>query len=158
MIFALFGTNPYPFMRLADWLDRLAREEGQDIEAQTGVTPALAHCRSFDFASYATIQAKMEFAGIVIAQGGYGSCLDALHLGCKLIIVPRRPEFGECLDNQDELSSYLAEHSEAIVVDTYEALRQALASVGTKRTHARPLPEAFGAKVGAAINDFLGGT
>lgn len=157
MIFALFGTNPYPFTRLADWLDRLAREEGHDIEAQTGATPALAHCRSFDFASYATIRAKMENAETIIAQGGYGSCLDALYLGCKLIIVPRRPEFGESRDNQAELSSYLAEHSEAIVADTYEALRRALASVGKKHARARPLPEAYGSQVGAVINDFLGG-
>lgn len=157
MIFALFGTNPYPFTRLADWLDRLAREEGYDIEAQTGTTAALAHCRSFDFASHATICAKMASAATIITQGGYGSCLDALYLGCPLIIVPRRPELGESRDNQAELSNYLAEHSEAVVADTYEALRQALASLGAKHARARYLSEAYGAQVGAAIECFLGG-
>ena len=157
MIFALFGTNPYPFTRLADWLDRLACEEGYEIEAQTGTTRELAHCRSFDFASYATIRAKMESAECIVAQGGYGSCLDALYLGCPLIIVPRRPELGESRDNQTEVSSYLAEHTDAQIVDTYEALRQALASLGAKDTRARPRPEAFGAQVAAAIGEFLEG-
>lgn len=156
MIFALFGTNPYPFTRLAAWLDRLAREEGHDIEAQTGTTPALGRCRSFDFVSHATVRAKMASADCIITQGGYGGCLDALYLGRPLVIVPRRPELGESRDNQAELSSYLAGHSDAVVADTYEALRQAVASIETTDVRASPLPEAYGKQVGSAINAFLG--
>lgn len=155
MIFALFGTNPYPFARLADWLDRLALEEGHDILAQTGTTPMLTHCRSFDFASYISIRAKIEAADCIVAQAGYGSCLDALYLGRPLIVVPRRPELGESRDKQEELGRYLAAHSDTIVAESYEALRDALETLSTSTARPRTSPEAYGSEVGAAIMAFL---
>lgn len=156
MIFALFGTNPYPFKRLADWLDRLAREEGHDILAQTGTTPPLAHCRSFNFASYASIRANMEAADCIVAQGGYGSCIDALYLGRPLIIVPRHPEMSESRDKQEELGRYLAAHSDAILADSYETLRDSLETLSANTARSRTSPGAYGAAVGGAILAFLG--
>lgn len=155
MILALFGTNPYPFERLANWLERLAREEGHNIEAQTGATPAFGHCRCFDFLPHATILTKMKSADCIITQGGYGGCLDALYLGRPLIIVPRCPELGECRDNQAELSNYLADNSDAFVAGTYEELRQALTSIKSIALRKHSRPEAFGRQVGSAINAFL---
>lgn len=155
MILALFGTNPYPFNRLSGWLDRLACEEGYEIVAQTGATPALEHCLSFDFESYASIQARMAQADCIVAQGGYGSCLDALSLGRPLIIVPRQPELGESRDNQSELSRFLAAHSDARLAESYEALRQAIAQLQSEDHRPRARANDFGAKVGAAIKAFL---
>ena len=155
MILALFGTNPYPFKRLAGWLDRLACVEGYKIVAQTGSTPALAHCLSFDFEPYESIQARMEQADCIVAQGGYGSCLDALSLGRPLVIVPRQPELGESRDNQSELSRFLAAHSDARIAESYGALRQAIAQLQSEHHPPRTRADDFGVKVGAAIQAFL---
>lgn len=155
MIFALFGTGPYPFTRLGNWLDRLASETGHDIIAQIGSTQALTQCRSFDYTSHAEIRANMEAADCIIAHSGYGTCLDALYLGRPLIIVPRRPDLGEIHADQQELAHYLATYSEAVIVDSYEALRDAVAVLKTSTKRQGSAPETFGTAVGTAISTFL---
>ena len=83
----------------------------------------------------------------VVAQGGYGSCLDTLALGRPLVLVPRRRDFGESLDDQFELSRHLAGIGRAHCVQTYPELCAAIEyvtseSVTSPDNDGRPLGKA----------------
>lgn len=68
----------------------------------------------------------MSKSDVVISQAGYGSCLDALKLGCTLVLVPRIQELAECLDDQQELADHISDHGQAQSVSTYFELRAAV--------------------------------
>lgn len=127
MILALFGTNPYPFERLVVFLETLAREEGLHIVVQHGSSRAPEGCDSFDYASHQGILDLMAKADVVVAQGGYGSSLDALTLGRPLVLVPRLHDFAESLDDQVELVRYLEASGRALSAQTYHDFAAAVA-------------------------------
>jgi UDP-N-acetylglucosamine transferase subunit ALG13 len=129
MIFALAGTNPYPFDRLTQYLDRMVVERGWEVVVQTGASAPPSHCQWFAFAPYEETVALMRRSAIVICQAGYGSCLDALILGVPLVVVPRSRDLGECLDDQMELAAFLQKTGRALVATDYSTLMSATQSI-----------------------------
>lgn len=156
MILALFGTNPYPFERLVEFLERLAREEGHEIVVQHGSSRAPKGCQPFDYTSYQGILDLMAKADVVVAHGGYGSSLDALTLGRPLVLVPRLRDLAESLDDQVELVRHLSASGRALSAQTYTefdaAISQALSANGGE-TGGQDQP--FGQVVAQAILDYL---
>lgn len=156
MILALFGTNPYPFERLVEFLETLAREEGHEIVVQHGSSRAPDGCQSFDYTSYQGILDLMTKADVVVAQGGYGSSLDALTLGRPLVLVPRLRDMAESLDDQVELVRHLTASGRALSAQTYPefaaAIAQALSATGGE---AGDQEQPFGQAVAQAILDHL---
>lgn len=156
MILALFGTNPYAFERLVGFLERLAQERGHEIVAQTGTSRTPEGCRSFAYSSYGEIQNLMAEADVVVAQGGYGGCLDALGLGRPLVLVPRLREFGECLDDQAELASHLTAIGRTQSVKTYKELCTAIdLAIESSPTKSEEQGQPLGKAVAQAILDHL---
>ncbi len=156
MILALIGTNPYPFTRLAGFLTRLAEEAGEQIMVQAGATPPPQSCASFTYLSHVEILALIEKADLVIAQGGYGSCLDVLEAGKPLILVPRLQELNEARDDQTELSDHLQATKQAIRADSYEDLAQAVREIRQAKGAHHISTGGLGKDVAMAIRDFLG--
>ena len=152
MILALFGTNPYPFERLVEFLETLAREDGHEIVVQYGSSRAPGGCQSFDYMSHQGILDFMAKADVVVAQGGYGSSLDALTLGRPLVLVPRLRDMGESLDDQVELVRQLTASGRAFSAQTYPefaaAIAQALSLTGGD---ASDQEQPFGQAVAQAI-------
>lgn len=134
MILALFGTNPYTFERLVCFIEKLAHEEGCEVVVQYGSSRPPEGCRSFNYTSYQGILDLMAEADVVVAQGGYGSILDALTLGRPLVLVPRLREFGECLDDQVELVRHLTATGRAQCAQNYSEFTAAIA--GAMQRHA----------------------
>ncbi len=105
MIFVTFGTHRLPFQRLA----RRVREglEAGDVARsqlliQCGHTPVPgielgASLR--DFLNPEEYAGWMTRASIVVTHGGTGSVIRALESGKRLIVAPRRAEFGEVSDD-----------------------------------------------------------
>ena len=104
MIFAMFGTNPYPFTRLAKGLDDFAGKTGCHVEVQCGHTKyGFHHCQATPFLPHNDILKKIGEAECLIVQGGAGSISDGLRSGRPLVAVPRSPDFLESPDRQVEL-------------------------------------------------------
>lgn len=102
MIFVTVGTERFPFNRLLTTLDE-ACQGGiitsaifAQIGTSTYVPRRFDHCR---FMPYEQVLHHMHGASIVVAHAGVGSVLLALELGKTPILLPRRKEFGEQIDD-----------------------------------------------------------
>lgn len=137
MIVVLAGTNPYSFERLVKPLDELAGKHGWDVFMQLGHTELpLRHSKSVAFIGRSELVKMIEQAELVVTHGGFGSIRDALFAGKAVVAVPRRPEFNESQDYQEELVRELEESGYVIgvydIVDLESAIERARSFVPGK--------------------------
>lgn len=102
MIFVTVGTHEQQFNRLLEEVDRLKGEgKLQDtVFMQTGYsTYQPVHCEWKKMISFREMQEKIQSAKIVITHGGPSSFLAPLQIGKIPIVVPRRKDFGEHINN-----------------------------------------------------------
>lgn len=127
MIFVTVGSAE-PFDRL---LRSLPRPEVEEIVAQTGPSlTTLPGVRCIPFMSFGQIADAMEQARVVVAHAGVGTVLAALNAGKRPVLVPRRRECGEAVDDhQVELAHRLAGCGLAHVVDDPAELATVLTDV-----------------------------
>jgi UDP-N-acetylglucosamine transferase subunit ALG13 len=132
MIFVTVGMSDFPFDRLLEAVDDLP-ELVHSLVVQIGpsaVRPARAVCHPF--LSFADLTAYMQSADVVVAHAGVGSVLLALAAGTPLLVVPRRKEFGEAIDDHQPLfAAHLRDADLACVVDPSE-LSEAVARVRSR--------------------------
>lgn len=109
MIFVIVGTNYFSFDRLLKSVDLDVHTKSPKV-MQVGVSSYIPKtCDYFDYKDKKSIIRLMRQSDLVITHGGYGTIMDALSMHKKIIAVPRRTDFGECLDNQEELVRYFEE-------------------------------------------------
>lgn len=112
------GTNPYSFRRL---LERMIAILPEDVEVlwQTGVTDVSGLPIDAQVGVPGHIlEAAMHDADVVIAHAGTGSALSVLLAGKIPILVPRRLNHGEQIDDhQVELARWLESLGLAFNVD-----------------------------------------
>jgi UDP-N-acetylglucosamine transferase subunit ALG13 len=127
VIFVTVGSAE-PFDRL---LRSLPRPESEEIVAQTGPSvTALPGVRCVPFMGFEEIASTMGQARVVVAHAGVGTVLSAFNAGKKPVLVPRRREFGEAVDDhQVELAHRLAGCGLAHVVDDPAELLEILADL-----------------------------
>lgn len=117
MILVIVGTNYYSF-------DRLIKEVDLNISnyptvIQVGVSSYLPQNTDyFKFKDKKSIIDLMKESELVITHGGFGTMMDAINLRKKVIAVPRKIEFNECLDHQEELVKYF--ESKNYILGCYE--------------------------------------
>ncbi len=117
-IVVILGSNPYGFRRL---LERLIAILPHGVEAlwQTGVTdtdrlPIDAH-RAWPARE---LHEAMAQADVVVAHAGIGAALSALEVGRIPVLVPRRQDLGEQIDDHQALVAHeLAERGLAVTAD-----------------------------------------
>jgi UDP-N-acetylglucosamine transferase subunit ALG13 len=122
MIFVTVGTSTFPFDRLLRGVDSL--EVGHELVVQYGASGLVPRARvARQFMSYAEVVEHMQRARAVIAHGGAGSILTALQAGRHPLIVPRRRQHSEAVDDhQVELASRLADRGLLTIVDDVSEL------------------------------------
>lgn len=106
MIFVTVGTHEQPFDRLVECVDRLKQERKiqQDVFIQTGYSQIVPRFCVFEpFIGFEDMNRKILESKIVITHGGPGSIMSALYSGKIPIVVPRRKEYGEHVDNHQVL-------------------------------------------------------
>ena len=155
MILALMGSNPYPFLRLADCLAKLAKTQGVEVCVQTGFGPLVENCKCFSFAPRERILELMKAADAVVMQGGYGGCLDAISCGRVPVIMPRRVDLGESNDDQTELVNYLHARNMVMRVNDFSECTAALAVVKEIEGARADKPVELGYDVAECIKEFL---
>lgn len=136
MIFVTVGTHEQPFDRLVRQMDTLV-EQGvisEPVMIQTGYsTYEPRHCQYSKLLSYADMQKYTREARIIITHGGPSSFLAALQVGKIPIVVPRKKDMGEHVnDHQVEFSNAVAKaRSNIIVVEDMASLGQTILNYET---------------------------
>lgn len=131
MIFVTVGTHEQQFNRLVQCVDELKINNviKEDVVIQKGYstyTPKV--CEFSDFFSYKEMVSFVDKARIVITHGGPSSFIMALQVGKIPIVVPRRKEFEEHVnDHQLNFCKTVAERQgNIIVVDDVENLGETI--------------------------------
>lgn len=120
MIFVTVGTHEQPFNRLIESVDNL-RKKGviqEEVIIQTGYsTYEPKYCTWQKLYPYQEMIRLVEEARIVITHGGPSSFIMPLQIGKTPIVVPRKHEFNEHVnDHQVSFAKAVAERMGTIVV------------------------------------------
>jgi UDP-N-acetylglucosamine transferase subunit ALG13 len=150
MIFVTVGTSTFPFDRLLRGVDELGMRD--DLVVQYGASELVPHASvARQFMSYADVLDHMRRAHAVIAHGGAGSILTALHAGKHPIVVPRRCRFSEAVDDhQLDLASRLASTGLVTLVDDVSELAAQVAAVPAAQAS-----QSASSSLAAAISAFV---
>lgn len=138
------GTNPYGFRRLLERLVTIL-PPGTETLWQTGVTDTAG----LPIAARAAVPADelhraMAEADVVVAHAGMGSALAALGSGHVPLLVPRRADRGEQIDDhQVALARGLVERGLAVTADTDDLTLEHLETTTRLRARTRPHPPSF---------------
>jgi UDP-N-acetylglucosamine transferase subunit ALG13 len=122
MILVTVGATYYPFDRLLSAVNTL--EHDDDVVVQHGassIRPRNARC--LEFMSFEEVLEHIRAARVVVTHGGTGSILVALANGKRPVVVPRRREFGEAIDDhQVEFARALAPSGLITLVEDLDLL------------------------------------
>ncbi len=102
MIFVTVGTHEQSFNRLIKEVDKLSKDNGikDDFFIQIGFSNYIPqNCRWARFLSYSQMTKLMNESKVIITHGGPASFIEPLELGKVPIVVPRKKEFDEHINN-----------------------------------------------------------
>lgn len=120
MIFVTVGTHEQPFNRLVKCVDDLKKDGTitEEVIIQTGYsTYEPRYCKWKKLFPYQEMLKLVEKARIVITHGGPSSFIMPLQIGRTPIVVPRRHEFNEHVNNhQVSFANAVAERMGTIIV------------------------------------------
>lgn len=120
MIFVTVGTHEQPFDRLIKDIDNLKKDGiiTEEVIIQTGYsTYEPKYCRWQKLFPYQEMITLVDEARIVITHGGPSSFIMPLQIGKIPIVVPRRHEFNEHVnDHQVSFSKAVAKRMGTIIV------------------------------------------
>lgn len=118
MIFVTVGTHEQQFNRLVEYMDKWAEEHDEDVVMQTGFsTYEPKNCKWSKLLPYKKMVENVDEARIVITHGGPSSFIMPLQIGKIPIVVPRKVDFDEHVNNhQVEFARAVAERQGNIIV------------------------------------------
>lgn len=100
MIFVTVGTHEQQFNRLIECMDKWAKEHDEEVVLQTGYSNYEPHnCKWKRLFSYTEMAQNIADARIVITHGGPSSFIAPLQIGKIPIVVPRRKDYDEHVNN-----------------------------------------------------------
>lgn len=149
MIFVTVGTHEQPFNRLVEYMDKWAAVHEEEVIIQTGFsTYEPTNCHWQKLFPYHEMVRNVGEARIVITHGGPSSFIMPLQIGKIPIVVPRKFEFNEHVnDHQVDFCKQVAQRKgNIIVVEDVNKLRDTIEQYGDTVT---------GMKNGIASNNAL---
>ena len=120
MIFVTVGTHEQQFNRLIKKIDEL-KDQGtirEPVFIQSGYsTYEPKHCQWKKLLPYKEMEEKIRTAHIVITHGGPSSFISVLQAGKIPVVVPRKEEFGEHVnDHQVDFARKVYERQKNIIL------------------------------------------
>ncbi len=114
MIFVTVGNDFRSFDRLLKEMDRLAPRIPAEIVIQRGYSRYLPrNTRHFDFVSMESAAGYMRRSRLVVSHAGIGTIILCKEYGVPILILPRRKEYGEHMnDHQLEIAKALEERQD----------------------------------------------
>lgn len=120
MIFVTVGTHEQPFDRLLKCIDKMVADGKikEEVIVQKGYTDfELKHCKEYKLIGYDEMQKYIQEARIVITHGGPASFIAPLSIGKIPIVVPRKKEYNEHVNNhQLDFSKQVEKRMKNIIV------------------------------------------
>lgn len=130
MIFVTVGTHHQPFKRLLDALNQLGDE--LVVQYGPGEPPAAQHAEPF--MPFDEMLERFREADTVITHAGVGSIICASREGHVPLVVPRRHDLGEHVDDhQVELTRALAQRGSVVAVWDVDTLAETVTSAPSRR-------------------------
>jgi UDP-N-acetylglucosamine transferase subunit ALG13 len=130
LVFVTVGTDHHPFHRLSRWVESwLATRTGQPIRClvQTGTSEPPKGAEHVSYLPYGQMEAEVSRAAVVVTHGGPGSVMLCRWLGKKPVVVPRRHELGEHVDDhQVVFSRRIAADDEVALAEDEATFRRLL--------------------------------
>lgn len=137
MIFVTVGTHEQPFDRLLKCIDKMV-EEGKitdKVIIQKGYTDyEPKYCESYKLIPYDDMQKYINEADIVVTHGGPASFIAPLAIGKIPVVVPRKKDYNEHVNNhQLEFSKEVEKRMKNIIVaETDEEIEDAIINYNKK--------------------------
>ena len=137
MIFVTVGTHEQPFDRLLKCIDQMV-EKGKikdKVIIQKGYTDyEPKNCESYKLIPYDEMQKYINEADIVITHGGPASFIAPLAIGKIPIVVPRKKDYNEHVnDHQLEFAREVEKRMKNIIVaETEEEIEDAIINYKNK--------------------------
>jgi len=157
MIFVTVGTHTKGFERLLKEIDRLVGENEIEDEFFVETGESKYKPENYNYTNLLPFEKYKEMiskADIVISHGGLGSVIDVLKKNKKLIVVPRKREFDEHVDDhQLQIASVLEKNNRAIAV--YDMKDLGLAIKRAKKTKKLKKNLSQENKIVELIGDFI---
>ena len=154
MILVTTGTNEQPFDRLVRAAAQLA--EGEDAFVQYGASSEPHGPGEWvDFLDFDALAERMRAARVVVCHAGVGSIMLARRCGHRPVVMPRRFELGEAVDDhQLHLARRLHSAGLVTLVESDHELAVATAGPGDVATAASDLKGS--AALTTELRTFLG--
>ncbi|MFL6238688.1 MAG: glycosyltransferase [Actinomycetes bacterium] len=101
LVLITVGTDHHPFARLIGWVDRWLARHGDRVDAvvQHGTARPPRFGRAVEYLEHAEFLRLAGSAQIVVCHGGPATIAEVRKLGHLPIVVPRRPDQGEHVDD-----------------------------------------------------------
>ncbi|MBR2567152.1 MAG: glycosyltransferase family 28 [Paenibacillus sp.] len=133
MIFAIVGTQRFRFDRMFILLDE-AIEAGiiqEEVVAQSGYTSyEPRHFRTIPFLSQEEMNAYIERSRCVITHAGIGSITNCLERGKPVVVIPRRKDKGEHVDDhQLEIAKVFQERGYVAAAESQTELEKLIPAI-----------------------------
>lgn len=134
MIFVTVGMHNVGFDRLIKKMDDIAGEIDEEVVIQKGASSYIPqYATFFDFLDEQKMQKYYEDARVIVAHAGAGTVIIALSEKKPLILVPRRKEFLECVDEQQlELTEKLSQQEGIIAIYDVNDIERYLKNLNLK--------------------------
>lgn len=134
MIYLTLGTSKYQFDRLLIYFDKLIDEnviKGDDVFAQIGYSNYNPRNFKFvDFMSGDQALYTIRKANLIVTHAGTGSIINSLKLRKKIIVVPRKSELKEHIDDhQNEIAESFKSRNFVKVARTYNQLKKQIIDI-----------------------------
>lgn len=165
-IFVSVGTDHHPFDRLVRWAAAWAGDHPDDqvvVQHGTGAAPrSTGNLRARELLDAATMAAELAAADVVVISCGPGGVMDARAAGRLPVVVPRRADLGEHVDDhQQAFAAHLEARGLARPVLDGAGFRAVLEEVGARPDALRIPPERRTppgiAAVGRLVDDLVRG-
>lgn len=137
MIFVSLGTQDKPFNRIIDYVislkENLKELQSEKIIIQLGQTKLLKseneridkleNITIYDMLKPEKMKDIIKDSDIIITHAGVGTIMECLEMGKEIIVVPRKVENLEHVNNhQEEIAFEMEKKGFLTKVDTYEEL------------------------------------
>jgi len=138
------GNAVQGFRRLLDAVDKLAEQgafgnETVFVQRGNNLDFRTVHCKGEDFLPMEQFSEMICKADLAISHAGAGTLFHILQAGRVPIVMPRRKQFGEHVDDhQVELVRALASEGRIIPAYDQEDLPEAIAEA--RRRNSQPVP------------------
>jgi UDP-N-acetylglucosamine transferase subunit ALG13 len=140
------GSMHHPMTRLVKQLNAVLPESAE-VVWQLGHTPAIPGMRASRIEEFITHDELTELMGssdVVIGHAGVGSSLQAMSVGRAPILVPRRIEHGEHVDeHQEQIANRLSGLGLATAVDVEQLTTDVIERAATRSIRRADSPSAL---------------